>query len=108
MFRPAFLAVVLAVFAAQSAVAVIPVGGLCVGIAGPVNDTCVEGSICCNVSPDRSLCTQVEEGAECPPKFIEENGLCAGIAGPSEYPCIPGTVCCNISPDNSQCLPRCR
>ncbi|TFK19876.1 hypothetical protein FA15DRAFT_697269 [Coprinopsis marcescibilis] len=99
MSRQLFVSLVVALLATQKASAVIPVGGLCVGFAGPVNDTCVEGSICCNVSPDRSLCTVIE-GKECPSKFIEEGGFCAGIAGPLKDPCVAGTSCCYVSPDN--------
>ncbi|KAH6918026.1 hypothetical protein BKA70DRAFT_1416051 [Coprinopsis sp. MPI-PUGE-AT-0042] len=39
MFRQVLASVVLAVFAATQASAVIPVGGLCSGIAGPLPDT---------------------------------------------------------------------
>ncbi|KAJ2919802.1 hypothetical protein MD484_g552, partial [Candolleomyces efflorescens] len=38
--------------ASQVAQAVIPVGELCAGFAGPVNDTCAEGSQCCFVYSD--------------------------------------------------------
>ncbi|KAG2008279.1 hypothetical protein CC2G_013727 [Coprinopsis cinerea AmutBmut pab1-1] len=105
MVRQLLLPVLAVALAAREALAVIPVGGLCVGIAGPVKDTCVEGSVCCNVSPDRSLCTIVPKGGKCPDRFIEEGGFCAGIAGPvRDGTCIAGTSCCYVYPDLGLCL----
>ncbi|KAH6918025.1 hypothetical protein BKA70DRAFT_1245971 [Coprinopsis sp. MPI-PUGE-AT-0042] len=106
MLRQTLVYIALVTFAAQRVAAVIPVGGLCSGIAGPIPDRCEKGSVCCVVGPDRSLCT-VTGGRKCPSHFIEEGGLCAGIAGPSPYPCIAGTTCCYLSPDNAVCLDRC-
>ncbi|TEB34388.1 hypothetical protein FA13DRAFT_83953 [Coprinellus micaceus] len=88
----------------QSIVATIPVGGLCAGIAGPVQDDCEKGSTCCEVSPDRALCAIVADG-KCPDKFIPEGELCAGFAGPLPFPCVPGTKCCYLFPDNAECIP---
>lgn len=103
LMKTTLTAVLLALLSLQSAVATIPVGGLCAGIAGPVKDECVKGSTCCQISPDRALCAAVADG-KCPEKFIAEGGLCAGIAGPLPYPCEPGTTCCYLFPDNAQCI----
>ncbi|KAF6744674.1 hypothetical protein DFP72DRAFT_927858 [Ephemerocybe angulata] len=98
----AFIAAAMTVHGAVTSPTVIPVGGLCSGIAGPVQDTCVKGSTCCFVSPDQSVCAVVE-GEKCPDHFIPEGGFCAGFAGPLPFPCVPGTTCCYLFPDQAVC-----
>ncbi|KAG2008278.1 hypothetical protein CC2G_013726 [Coprinopsis cinerea AmutBmut pab1-1] len=106
MVRHLLLPVLVTVLTAREAFAAILVGGLCAGIAGPVNDTCVEGSTCCEVSPDRSLCTIVSKEGKCPDRFIEEGGLCAtAFGGPvRDALCIAGTTCCYVYVDVGLCL----
>ncbi|KIJ53311.1 hypothetical protein M422DRAFT_25716 [Sphaerobolus stellatus SS14] len=56
------LSVILLIFFSAGATAtIIPKGGLCSGIAGPVG-TCIKGTVCCNISPDNSICSTT-----CPP-----------------------------------------
>ncbi|PFH49555.1 hypothetical protein AMATHDRAFT_86349 [Amanita thiersii Skay4041] len=78
---------------------VIPEGGLCSGISGPVGVS-EPGTICCYTSPDQALCFL---GKKCPLHFTPPGGLCSSIAGPSKYPCWPGTHCCPLGPDRSVC-----
>lgn len=86
----------------SGAFAELQVGDLCVGFTGPVNDTCVEGSTCCDVYADYSLCANVGE-AGCSSSFLEEGVFCSGAEGPVGE-CMPGTTCCYTQKDHAECV----